>query len=131
MATEPDQSGREMTGGVQYLKGENVPVPDSDTTVVDPISGIPRKVFAGQPVPADLLEAYAEETGSDPYEKAELRGAQNADERQAEARKQEESERQERAQRTSRRLQGGDEEGRAKAQRGARDKAIKAPETDK
>ena len=60
------------------------------------------RLFAGQPVPADLLEAYAEQTGIDPYEKAELRGAQDADERQEEVRKEEEEQRKERVRDASR-----------------------------
>src|SRR4051794_35998953 len=53
MATIIDQSGREHQA-IVATRSFDVP---------DPLMGFDRQIVAGQPVPADLEEVYAKETG--------------------------------------------------------------------
>jgi hypothetical protein len=47
-----------------FQTGDELPVADKDDILRDPNNGTDRKIFAGQPVPADLVDVYNEKHGS-------------------------------------------------------------------
>lgn len=53
-----------MADNVVIQDVSDLPIAKEDLIVHDEQLGIDRKVFAGQPVPADLVDAYEKATGT-------------------------------------------------------------------